>query len=301
MEESGEAVHKADVIILGGGPAGASCALWLKQSGHEPYIIEKRPCLGGLQNDNPYANNWIAGAIDMTGIEYAQAIDRQISKLAVRTSRGVDNTVVSSHSRGFGVCATARGRRLRVEAAYLVVATGVSARTGGMEGGPNIVIGPGLAVEQTDFKECRVAILGGGDNGFENYSFIRARGARQISLFARTVRARRSFTDLVPASDLRTGPYTADPENMTVNGEPFDKFVVLYGWQPNTGAVKGLGLETDDEGFIATDPESAETSQPGIYAIGEVARRAHPCCVTAMADGVVAAKDIQNRLENLAG
>lgn len=297
MPDNGQAVYKSDAIILGGGPAGASCALWLKQNGYEPHIVEKRATLGGLQNDNPYANNWIAGTIGLTGIEYAQAIDSQIRELKIRTSCGVSDAHIVSVSGGFAVNGAESGLQFRTEAPFLVIATGVTAATGGLEAGEDIIIGPGLPVEQADFSGSKVAILGGGDNGFENYSFIRRGGAREIRLFARTVRARRDFVDLVPARDVLEGCYDADPRNMTVNGEAFDKFVVLYGWRPNTGCVRDLGLKLTGKGFVATGFETAETSLRGAYAIGEVAHRAHPCCVTAMADGVVAAKAIQNEIE----
>ena len=57
-----------------------------------------------------------------------------------------------------------------------------------------------------------------------------------------------------------------------------------------------LALSRDDDGFFVTDFRTAQTSCAGAYAIGEVARRMHPCIATALADGVVAAKAIQARM-----
>ena len=56
------------------------------------------------------------------------------------------------------------------------------------------------------------------------------------------------------------------------------------------GFADDLRLARDERGYIRTDFATAETSVPDIYAIGEVAHRMHPCVVTSMADGVVAAR-----------
>jgi thioredoxin reductase len=297
MLDSSKSVRKADVVILGGGPAGASCALWLKQTGHEPCIIERRSSLGGIQNDSPYLNNWIAGTTGMTGIDYARSIDRQVRDTGAAVLCGVRDSRVYRMAGGFSVRGHQGSSPFSVEAPRLVIATGASAKTGGLTAGPQIVIGPGNGVEQAGLAGKRVAILGGGDNAFENYSFVRRAGAREIRIFARTVRARQSFVEAVPQKDVRTRPYIADPATMSVDGDVFDFFIVLYGWKPNIPAISDMEITLRADGYIATDPATCQTNIPGIFAIGEVAHRAHPCCATAMADGVVAAKAIQNAIE----
>lgn len=73
-----------DSIIVGGGPAGASCALWLKMLGFKPCIVERRATLGGLQNENPYPNQWIAPIFGKSGVEVAaKAIQRTLERDAV--------------------------------------------------------------------------------------------------------------------------------------------------------------------------------------------------------------------------
>jgi thioredoxin reductase (NADPH) len=53
-----------DATIVGAGPAGSSCALWLKQLGFSPVIIDRNDQCGGLQLLNPYLNTWIATSTD---------------------------------------------------------------------------------------------------------------------------------------------------------------------------------------------------------------------------------------------
>jgi thioredoxin reductase len=73
----------------------------------------------------------------------------------------------------------------------------------------------------------------------------------------------------------------------------------MYGWEPVPVFSAELALDQDDRGFLTVAGPTCETSVSGVYAIGEVAARSHPSVVTAMADGVVAAKAIQRRIENL--
>ncbi len=63
------------------------------------------------------------------------------------------------------------------------------------------------------------------------------------------------------------------------------------------GESKLFELRRTARGYVATDAVTAQTSCAGVYAIGEVAQRQHPCVVTALADGVVAAKAIQASIE----
>jgi pyruvate/2-oxoglutarate dehydrogenase complex dihydrolipoamide dehydrogenase (E3) component len=88
----------------------------------------------------------------------------------------------------------------------------------------------------------------------------------------------------------------ADQEKMSVDGKRFDVFLVFYGWAPVVPLGGQITLETDERGFVRTD-DRRRTSEPDVYAIGEIAHRLHPCVATSMSDGVVCAKDIQQRLE----
>jgi len=104
-------------------------------------------------------------------------------------------------------------------------------------------------------------------------------------------------------------PTTLNLAQRQVNGQPFDLILVCYGWQPCLPFLAAIDSPSDTpsspaklartrRGFIQTDWATAQTSIPGLYAIGEVAQRQHPCVVTALADGVTAAKAIQACLEN---
>ena len=297
----GEVMQKVwDAIVVGAGPAGASCAVWLRHLGLDPLLIEATDHIGGLAARNPFPDIWTVTSPDQTGVQVAEQIARQVQAAAVPTWFDTRALSVAGHAGEFQL-QIKRGEQASetVAAKTLVLATGVRPRElPGHEDTyyPGVIIGPGEAVMTTDFTGSRVALLGGGDNAFENHQFVKQRGATDAQIYARTVRAQKQFVDRVSGPELIVGDPVVDPVARTVNGQPYDWILVLYGWQPNIGFIQDLSLRLDSRGFVQTDMQSAQTSVDGIYAIGELAQRMHPCVPTAMADGVVAAKAIEARL-----
>lgn len=283
-----------DVAIIGGGPAGVSCALWLKQLSFNPILIEKNPTCGGLQLLNGYTNTWIATSADAHGKDIVQAMQSNILRHGVQTRMSTSASAASVDDGGISVTTDA-GEMIR--ASYLVLAGGVKPKAGGFASRVGLLVGPGPAVANSDFTAQRVAILGGGDSAFENYRFIKDRGASVVHIYARSIRARSEMLVAADHGDIHVGDYVADADRNLVNGEHYDVVVVLYGYEAHKSALLGLEPLMRPDGFVYTDRDCM-TSIDRVYAIGEIAQRAHPCCVTSMADGVVAAKAIQRRIES---
>src|SRR6516164_3413793 len=76
------------VPIIGGGPAGMSCALWLHNYGLKPVIIEQADALGGMARLSPYPNAWLLGERGKTVRENAAEFAAHIRELAVETWLG---------------------------------------------------------------------------------------------------------------------------------------------------------------------------------------------------------------------
>ncbi|MDR2195326.1 MAG: NAD(P)-binding protein, partial [Gallionellaceae bacterium] len=51
----------SNIVIIGAGSAGMSCALWLDNSGHEPVVLEQASQCGGMLCCNPHRNDWLLG------------------------------------------------------------------------------------------------------------------------------------------------------------------------------------------------------------------------------------------------
>lgn len=289
-----------DAIVVGGGPAGVSCAVWLARLGLAPLLIEAGQSIGGLCRSNPYTDDWNATLPGMAGPQVADNLALSLRQAAVPTwlSGRVDG--IQPQSGGFIVTGPAFAQAPR--APYVVLATGVRARgLGGPDAhgaaAPGVLVGPGQHVVAQDFRGKRVAVLGGGDNALENALYALGRGAVSVQVYARSLRAQKQFVRQIAPDTITQGPYTVDVHARTVNGQVYDVIMVFYGWEPCMEFAAALGLQRSGQGFIATDMQTAQTSCAGVYAIGEVAQRQHPCVVTALADGVTAAKAIQARIE----
>ncbi len=286
-----------DALILGGGPSGCSCALWLRHLGLKPLIVEKTDRLGGLQNNSPYPNVWILGKNYPNGKAFAREVSKQIQgeKIPLRLKTEIVDLKFDKTEKKFKITLKKGKTISSVEASYFVLSTGVVPNSGGFQSSSQILIGPGDSIERADYNKKTVAILGGGDNAFENYQFIKRKKPRSIKIFARHVRAQLPFVKKIKRGDLKIGNYTVDIKERKVEGQNFDFIIVMYGWQAINPLQSLVSLKTKNS-FIETD-EYRRTSHKNIYAIGEVTQTSHPCCVTAMADGIIAAKDIQKRID----
>src|SRR5215510_8788479 len=77
-----------DIPIIGGGPAGMSCALWLANYGLKPIIIERAAALGGMARLSPYPNDGLLGRPGATARENAAEFARHIEQAGVETWLG---------------------------------------------------------------------------------------------------------------------------------------------------------------------------------------------------------------------
>lgn len=279
-------ISETQVLIIGGGPAGISCAIWLKKLGVDCVLLEASAQLGGLQTRSPYENLWIPGVQGKTGQQVAASLADHAAAVGVDVRLkcpviSVDGRQVTTATSVF-------------TAPYLVIATGSQPRTGGFTASDRIIIGPGVGMEALEVKGKRVAIFGGGDNAFDQARFARDRGAK-VTIFSRNMpRAQTLLQALIPEVGVVVGDYAADQNAMTVNGEPFDAFGIMFGFEAM--APTGLTLELDN-GYVRVD-RFGETSLPGVYACGEATDYWHPCVTTSAAHGIQVAKQISIKLQS---
>lgn len=292
-----------DVVIIGAGPAGVSCAVWLARLGFAPVLLEAAAQVGGLCLDHPFSDGWNATLPEMTGPEVARNLAHSLSLAQVDTRLSSPVSQIQFDSGRWKVFV--QGDACPLLAHHLVLATGVRPRglsqwNGGGALPDGIVAGPGTSIVQQDFTGKRVAVLGGGDNAFENALYALQHGATEVTIYARNVRAQQQFVRQFPAECVVHGSFDVDVQKRQVSGVEWDLILVFYGWEARLPNLPDDALQRTSHGFVAIDPHTTETSLPALYAIGEVAQRMHPCVVTALADGVTAAKVIQARLESTA-
>ncbi len=271
---------QTEVIVIGGGPAGMACAIWLKKLGVAAVVLEAAAETGGLQTVNPYENLWMPGVQGKTGQDLAHDLARHAEDLGVEVRL---NCPALRLHEGFRV-ETPEGEMV---ASHLVIATGTRPRAGGFTPSATVAIGPGTPMEAMAVEGRKVAILGGGDNAFDQARFVTERGG-QATIFSRHEPKAQGVVRAMTDVPVVVGPYAADQQAMTVNGQVFDLFGVMFGFE--AVVPPGLDLKFED-GYVAVD-RRGETSVAKVFACGEVTDYWHACAATAIAHGVQVAWQI---------
>jgi thioredoxin reductase (NADPH) len=313
------------VPIIGGGPAGMSCALWLYNYGMHPVIIEKEGALGGMARLSPYPNEWLLGQRGKSGRENAAEFAGHIRDLAIETWLGgtlqrlrrehdgrlrLDVAVAGAATRSLSspIIVIATGTRFageewlnRVENARRVAAAG------------HLHVGAAAVGELSLDSRSHVAVIGGSDNAFDVSRMLAESGVRvTIVMRSKAPRAqpllverlrRHQVSGMVTVmAECTVEALAAAPPRVRVRLDrggdiEVDHVVLLFGYRPNANEpwLAELALATDALGYLVVDG-NMETSCRGVFAVGDVSNPAHPCIATAIASGTVAARAIEKRL-----
>lgn len=295
-------VREYDVLVLGGGPAGASAAIYSARKGLRTALVAQR--VGGQVLDTLGIENLIS--VPYTeGPNLAADLVKHLSSYPVevlehrKVERVVDGVLKEVHLQG--------GEVLRAEA--LIVATGAKWRELGVPGEKEY-IGRGVAFcphcDGPFYKGRRVAVIGGGNSGVE--AAIDLAGiCSHVTLveFGTELRADRVLVDnlrKLPNVDIvlngRTQEVLGNGEGVTglrvqdrsderENTIDLDGVFVQIGLAPNSAPVKDL-VKMNRGGEIIID-ERGRTSVPGIYAAGDVTTVPFKQIVIAMGEGAKAA------------
>jgi thioredoxin reductase len=312
------------VPIIGGGPAGMSCALWLANYGFAPVIIERSATLGGMAHASPYPNEWLLGRPGETARENAEGFARHIRRAGIEVLSGIGPQRVRrerDHTFTLELASPApAGRSLSCQA--VVIATGTRFRGedwldrvgDARRLARRVHLGPPWAGEPGADPGSRVAVIGGGDNAFDTSRMLAERGVRSTVI----MRSPKPRAQSLLVERLRT--HVASGTATVVAGRTVaaleereesrglrlrlddgaqidvDHVLLLFGYQPNTDEpwLGGLGPTMDARGYLEVD-RNMETSCRGLFAAGDVANPAHPCIATAIASGTMAAREIQRR------
>jgi len=311
------------VPIIGGGPAGMSCALWLKNFSLHPVIIERAPVLGGMALRNPYPNPWLLGWPGTRAHEGVEAFARHIGEAGIEVWFDAVPQRILKAAGGFTLDVAGDEVPHSLSCGALVIATGTEFRgEDWLDRVPNarrlaaqgrVDVGPVAIGETPPPPGTHVALIGGGDNAFDIAHILLHRGVRVtivmratapqaqprlVAKIEKDVQAGRaaviggrtvaSLTDTDGQIGLRLDDGT---------GFETDRIVLLFGYRPNTREpwLTELALRQDADGYLAVDG-NMETSHRGIFAVGDVANPAHPCVATAVAAGTMAAREIAKRL-----
>ena len=299
-----------DVIIIGGGPAGLTAALYLARAKYRTLVLEKEKFGGQITITHEVVN--YPGVKKTTGHDLTETMRIQAESFGAEFELA---EVESLHMDGdIKTVKTSRGER---KAFGVLLATGAHPRQVGFQGESDFR-GRGVAYCATCdgefFTGKEVFVVGGGFAAAEEAVFL-TRYARYVHILIRkedfscaksaadaarnhpkiTVHNFTEVEEVLGDNVLRAIRYKNNQtgeitEYRDPSGDNIGVFV-FAGYAPATGLVKGI-VELNEQGYVVTDRE-LRTSVEGLYAAGDVCVKELRQVVTAVADGAIAATELE--------
>ena len=290
-----------DIIVIGGGTAGLTAALYASRAGKSVTLFEKEST-GGQIVYSPKVENY-PGLPGISGADYAAALTRQAESFGVTIE----------YAEVLGVEQTEAGYVVRSDAGSvtghaLILAVGTSHRKLGLEKEDDLV-GCGVSYcavcDGAFYRDAHVAVLGGGSTALTDALFLSGICSRVTLIHRRdtfrgedalVARLREKSNVEFLLSSTVTGLQDADGvlTGITVRklstGEeqflPVEGLFIAIGQLPQTELYRGF-VELDDAGYIQAG-EDCLTSQEGVFAAGDCRTKAVRQLTTASGDGAVA-------------
>lgn len=301
-------MSRYDVIVIGGGPAGYTAALYAARAGLHAVVLEKL-FAGGQMTQTQTIDNYPGFPDGIDGITLGMHMQEGARRFGVETV-STEVTAVSL-SQPIKSVSTDRGV---YEAPAVIIATGADHRHLGIAR-EEALTGRGVAYcafcDGMFYRDKVVAVVGGGNSAAADAALL-SRVAKKVYLIHRrdTLRADRVYHK--PLEALENLEFIWNSQVTELHGEEslhavtvtnsdgsrqvleLDGLFISIGRQPTTELFRGQ-LELDELGYILAD-ESTCTSLPGVFAVGDVRTKAVRQIVTAAADGAVASHYAENYL-----
>jgi thioredoxin reductase (NADPH) len=299
-----------EIIIIGGGPAAYTAALYSARANLNPLAIEGFAWGGQLMITSD-VENYPGYPDGVLGPEMMQDLRRQAERFGTEFLTD-DVTKVDLSERPFRVWVGDDEYR----AESVVVATGANARQLGLESEKKLQ-GRGVSYcavcDAAFFKDREIVVVGGGDSAMEEATFL-AKFASKVTVVHRreTFRASPIMVDRARANekiefmldsvveeirgdDSVASVIVRNVKTDEVTELPADGFFVAIGHDPNTALFRGQ-LDMDEAGYIETKDKGTETNVVGVFAAGDVQDHVYRQAVTAAGSGCMAALDAERFL-----
>lgn len=292
-----------DILIIGGGPAGLTAALYAARAGKRCAVLE-RAVPGGQIVNSPLVENY-PGLPHLSGMDFAARLQEQAEAQGAELLYEDALHAEASADGGFLVTTDAGRHTARA----LILATGVAHRSLGLPG-EEALIGSGVSYcalcDGAFFAGRDVAVVGGGNTALQDALFLSGI-CRHVTLLVRrdrfrgqqalaeqlmrkpnvSVRFGRTVAELWEQNGALRGltlDVAGSPEHESL---PVDGLFLAVGQEP-VGAVFSLLAETDAAGYFRAG-EDTETNTPGVFAAGDCRSKGVRQLTTAVGDGAVAA------------
>jgi thioredoxin reductase (NADPH) len=304
-----------ELIIIGGGPAGYTAALYSARAELNPLVIEGFQWGGQLMITSD-VENYPGYPDSVIGPKMMEDFRRQAQRFGAEFVSD-DVTKVDFSQQPFRVWVD----KDEYQAKAVIVATGASARWLGLESEQRLQ-GRGVSAcatcDGSFFKDKPIVVVGGGDTAFEEALFLTRFGTKVTIVHRRNdfrasqimvARAHEHdkiefLTPYVVEEVLGDGQVTGVRLRNTETGETIEHeakgFFVAIGHDPNTKLFVDQ-LDHDENGYLITRPGTTETNIPGVFAVGDVQDHIYRQAVTAAGSGCMGALDAERYLAALEG
>ena len=290
-----------DVIIIGGGPAGLTAAVYTLRSGHSAAILEGTGFGGQMLLAHEIEN--YPGFVRISGMDLADAMTEQARALGVQFLYQNARSVVPQ-GNGFSVHTDSQ----TLQARSVIAASGTKRRELGVPGEKEF-LGRGVSYcavcDGRFFKGMDVAVVGGGNTAVGDAIYL-ASFCRSVTLIHRrdSFRADKVLLDrleklpniqLVLNAHVTAVQGSARMESLELEcsgGEkktvPASGVFIAVGSLPENSFLSDIPLlSLDEAGYIVTD-DRCRTSVPGLFAAGDIRAKQLRQIATAAADGAIA-------------
>ena len=307
--------EKVKCLIIGSGPAGYTAAIYAGRANLAPVVYAGLQ-LGGQLTTTTEVENFPGYPAGIGGPELMEDLRKQAERFGADIRYGVA-TAADLSAKPYKI--TIDDEKV-IEAETIIIATGATAKYLGLEGEKKYA-GMGVSACATCdgffYRKKVVAVVGGGDTACEEASYL-ASLASKVYLIVRKpyLRASKVMQERVMNNEKievlfehnavglfgengvegvhlvkRMGE--ADEERYDV---AIDGFFLAIGHQPNSDIFKPY-LDTDEVGYILTEPGTPRTKVPGVFAAGDVADPHYRQAITAAASGCMAAIEAERYLQ----
>ncbi len=296
-----------DLIIIGGGPAGLTAAIYGVRAGLNTLVLEKKPINGGQISATSVVENW-PGIKSISGMDLANSMAEHVLSLGVE----IKNMCEVQEAELSGKIKKIKTNYGEFESKTVIIATGCSEKKIGVKGEEELK-GAGVSycsICDAPFTKGKiVAVIGGGNSALEEAEYLSSFGSKIYLIHRREeFRADKAVINKVQSNKKiefllnKTVSEIIGKKKVesiklkdTQSGKEselkIDFVFVFIGMDPNTEIFKEV--KKDQNRYLLADKEFS-TNLEGVFVAGDVRSEATKQVVVACSDGAVAALSARN-------
>jgi len=311
---------ECDIAIVGGGPAGCTCALYTSRADLKTVILDKNPQVGALAITSHIAN-YPGVDRSMTGQELLDQMREQAQQYGTEYRRSQVFMIDIEDGDGVKYSKTVYTPEAVIKARALVLATGAMGRVSPPFPGEEEYLGQGVSYCATCdgafYRDAEVAVFGMNLEAMEEAMFLTkfASTVHWITPSAPRAEDDHHVEELLAQSNVKQWPFTRlvsvegdvggvtgikvkqkeSPEEEIIPVEGAFIYAAGGGSKPITDFIQNKIAFKEDGGVIVN--EDMETNVKGVYAIGDIRNTSFKQVVVAAADGCIAAMSVDKYLK----